>query len=222
MRILAVDGALARASAAVWADGRVLARAATDGARGQPTILPGLARDVLAKAGLRAPDLDAVAAVVGPGGFTGLRAALALAQGIALAIGRPAIGVTSGEALAAGLPADLRRTHTVWTVIDTRRGRVLLERFRPGAEASEGPPESLAPEDLPPCDTPLALAGDAVEVVLAALAARGTVAADTGHRLPDAADAAAVAALRLMGRLAPLAALPLYVEPPAVRLPGQG
>ncbi|RKK02034.1 hypothetical protein, partial [Teichococcus wenyumeiae] len=52
MRILAVDGALARASAAVWADGRVLARAAVDGARGQPTQLPLLARQVLREAGL--------------------------------------------------------------------------------------------------------------------------------------------------------------------------
>jgi tRNA threonylcarbamoyladenosine biosynthesis protein TsaB len=220
MRILAVDGALARASAAVWVDGRVLARAGVDGARGQPTILPGLARQVLDEAGLAATALDAVAAVVGPGGFTGLRAALALAQGMALAIGRPAIGVTSGEALAAGLPAELRRTHTVWTVIDTRRGRLLLECFAPGADAADGPPRSLAPEELPLCGTPLALTGDAVEAALAALAARGVQALDTGLRLPDAADAAVVAALRLAGRLPPLAALPLYVEPPAVRVPG--
>ncbi|MBC9179545.1 hypothetical protein IBL25_21625, partial [Roseomonas ludipueritiae] len=68
MRILAVDGALARASAAVWADGRVLARAGVDGARGQPTQLPLLAQQVLREAGLEAAALDAVAAVVGPGG----------------------------------------------------------------------------------------------------------------------------------------------------------
>jgi tRNA threonylcarbamoyladenosine biosynthesis protein TsaB len=222
MRILAVDGALARASAAVWADGRVLARAAVDGARGQPTVLPGLAQQVLREAGVKATALDAVAAVVGPGGFTGLRAALALAQGLALAIGRPAIGVTSGEALAAGLPVALRATRPVWTAIDSRRGRVLLERFAPGADAALGPPESLALEDLPHCDAPPLLAGDAAELVLAALGARGVLAELTGHVLPDAADVAAVAALRLAGRLPKLPALPLYVEPPAVRMPGQG
>jgi tRNA threonylcarbamoyladenosine biosynthesis protein TsaB len=222
MRILAMDGALARASAAVWVDGRVLARAAVDGARGQPTVLPGLVQQVLAEAGLRAEGLDAVAAVVGPGGFTGLRAALALAQGLALAIGRPAIGVTSGEALAAGLAPALRAVHPVWTAIDSRRGRVLLERFAPGSAAAMGPPESLALEDLPPCDAPPLLAGDAAEAVLAALAARGVAAMPSGHGLPDAADVAAVAALRLAGHLPPLPALPLYVEPPAVRMPGQG
>ena len=48
--------------------------------------------------------LDAVAAVVGPGGFTGIRAALALAEGIGLGAGIPVIGVTTGEALAAAVP----------------------------------------------------------------------------------------------------------------------
>ncbi|MBO1073255.1 tRNA (adenosine(37)-N6)-threonylcarbamoyltransferase complex dimerization subunit type 1 TsaB [Roseomonas marmotae] len=220
MRILVVDGALARASAAVWADGCILARAGVDVARGQPTLLPGLAQQVLRQAGMKAEALDAVAAVVGPGGFTGLRAALALAQGLALAIGRPAIGVTSGEALAAGLSPAQRQGREVWTCVDTRRGRLLLERFAPGAETAMGPPQSLAPEELPEGVVPL-LAGDAVEMALAALAARGVAAEDSGHRLPDAADAAAVAALRLAGRLPPLPALPLYVEPPAVRVPPQ-
>jgi tRNA threonylcarbamoyladenosine biosynthesis protein TsaB len=221
MRILAVDGALARASAAVWADGRVLARAGVDGARGQPTLLPGLAREVLRDAGLPAAALDAVAAVVGPGGFTGRRAALALAQGLALATGRPAIGVTTGEALVAGLPAASRQGREAWACIDTRRGRLVLERFAPGAATALAPPRSLAPDELPACDPPPLLAGDAAEMALAALAARGVAAEDSGRRLPDAAEAAAVAALRLAGTLPPLPALPLYVEPPAVRLPPQ-
>jgi tRNA threonylcarbamoyladenosine biosynthesis protein TsaB len=219
MRILAMDGALARASAAVWADGRVLARASADGARGQPTALPVLVRQVLAEAGLVASSLDAVAAVVGPGGFTGLRAALALAQGLALAAGCPAIGVTTGEALAAGVPAARRAGREVWCCIDTRRGRLVLERFAPGAAVALGPPSALAPEDLPEPQQPPLLAGDAAGLALAALAARGIAAEDSGHALPCAADAAVVAALRLAGRLPPLPALPLYVEPPAVRAP---
>ena len=220
MRILAVDGALARASAAVWMDGRVLAAAASDGARGQPTALPVLARQVLEQAGLRATALDAVAAVVGPGGFTGLRAALALAQGLALAADRPAIGVTTGEALAAGLDPAQRAGREVWCCIDTRRGRLLLERFAPGGVVALGPPASLAPEELPQAPgAGVLLAGDAAGMALPVLLARGVAAEDSGHALPWAADAAAVAAQRLAGTLPPLAALPLYVEPPAVRPP---
>ncbi|MDJ0386876.1 tRNA (adenosine(37)-N6)-threonylcarbamoyltransferase complex dimerization subunit type 1 TsaB [Roseomonas sp. E05] len=220
MRILALDGALARASAAVWADGQVLAAAATEGARGQAVALPPMVARVLAEAGLAAPALDAVAAVVGPGGFTGLRAALALAQGLALAAGRPAIGVTTGEALAAALPPALRASHALWSVIDTRRGRVLLERFAPGADAPLGPPEPFTLAELPAPDGPVALMGDAAVEAAEALAGRGMPALLTESRLPDAAAVATVAALRLSGRLPPRAALPLYVEPPAVRLPG--
>ena len=47
---------------------------------------------------------DAVAVTVGPGGFTGLRAAIALARGFALGWGVPCLGVTLGEAFAASLP----------------------------------------------------------------------------------------------------------------------
>jgi tRNA threonylcarbamoyladenosine biosynthesis protein TsaB len=219
MRILAVDGALARASAAVWADGVVLAQAAQDGARGQATALPPMVARVLAEAGLAAPELDAVAAVVGPGGFTGLRAALALAQGLALAIGRPAIGVTTGEALAAALPAALRGSHAVWSVTDTKRGRVLLERIAAGASAAAAPPEPFELEALPLPDQPVALVGDAAEVAAASLLARGATVHLTDSWLPQAGAAAAVAALRASGELSPRAALPLYVEPPAVRQP---
>jgi hypothetical protein len=62
MRILALDGSLARASAALWVDGAVLARRALAGDRGQPTALPPMAEELLRDGGA----LDAVAVVVGP------------------------------------------------------------------------------------------------------------------------------------------------------------
>ena len=218
-RILALDAALARCSAAVLAGEAVLAVHSAPGERGHAALLPPMAEAVLRAAGLDAADLDAVAAVVGPGGFTGIRAALALAEGIGLGAGLPVIGVTTGEALAAALPAAVRAGRTVWAVIDNRRGRVLLERFPSGALAAEGPPEVFAEADLPWPTTPVAVAGDAAPAVAARLAARGADALLTDQRLPEAAAAARVAALRLAGALPPRSARPLYVEPPAVRLP---
>ncbi|WP_419895863.1 tRNA (adenosine(37)-N6)-threonylcarbamoyltransferase complex dimerization subunit type 1 TsaB [Roseomonas sp. USHLN139] len=224
MRILALDGALARASAAVWAEGRVLAARAAEGARGQAVALPPMVAAVLAEAGVAAASLDAVAAVVGPGGFTGIRAALALAQGVALAAGRPAIGVSTGEALAASLPEELRAAHAVWSATDTRRGRILLERFAPGSLTPLGPPEPFPLDALPVPEGVVALVGDAAPLLAAQLGDRALL---TGALLPDAAAVAAVAALRLQGKLPPRACLPLYVEPPAVTPPaarqaGQG
>jgi tRNA threonylcarbamoyladenosine biosynthesis protein TsaB len=214
MRILALDASLAQCSAALWVDGAVVAERILPGERGHAATLPPMADAVLRAAGLNAPALSAVAAVVGPGGFTGIRAALALAEGIALAAGLPLVGVTTGEALRAGLPEALR-TGPVWAAIDNRRGRVVLERFVPDA-----PAEALALDALPPAPPGLVLTGDAAPLVAEALAARGEAATLTDLRLPTAGAAAAVAALRLAGALPPRPARPLYVEPPAVRLPG--
>jgi tRNA threonylcarbamoyladenosine biosynthesis protein TsaB len=224
MWILALDGALARCSAAVRAEGRLVAHAAETAERGHASLLPPLVQRVLREAGgITAPQLDAVAVGVGPGGFTGLRAALALAQGIALAAGLPLVGVTTGEALLAGLPPVERQGRTVWTAVDTKRGRVVLERFATDAEVPEGPPEAFELTALPATSlrggAPLAVAGDAAPAVVAALAALGVEAQLATLRLPDAAAVTCVAARRLAGRLPPREAAPLYVEPPAVRLP---
>jgi tRNA threonylcarbamoyladenosine biosynthesis protein TsaB len=85
-----------------------------------------MAHDVLAEAGAAATSLDLVAVTVGPGSFTGIRAGLALAHGLALAAGVPVIGVTVGEALADSLPHLGERR--LWVAIDSRRARVFLER----------------------------------------------------------------------------------------------
>ncbi len=217
--ILALDASLARCSAAVLADGVLRAHRHLEGERGHAATLPPMTQEVLREAGVRPGDLDAVAAVVGPGGFTGIRAALALAQGLALGAGLPVLGVTTGEALAAALPAGQAAGRAIWSAVDNRRGRVVLERFAPGAAAPEGPPEVFEIAALPLPAGPLTLVGDAAPAVAEALAARGADALAGDSRLPAADAAARVAALRLAGRIPPLAARPLYVEPPAVRLP---
>jgi tRNA threonylcarbamoyladenosine biosynthesis protein TsaB len=217
MRILAIEGALARCSAAVLEAGAVLAARAEEAARGHPSLLPRFAAEVLERAGLAARALDAVAVGVGPGGFTGLRAAIALAEGIARGAGRPLIGVTTGEALLAALPPGRRAGRAVWAAVDNRRGRAVIEAFPAGADAPAAP-EVVALTALPPAPGPLLVLGDAAEAVAAALAARGE-AAQAWPGLPAAEAVAAVAARRLAGALPARAAAPLYAEPPAVSGP---
>lgn len=207
MRLLILDAALPRGLAAIVADGHLRARRTMPGARGHAAQLAPMAEAVLAEAGVAARDLDAVAATIGPGSFTGLRAALALAHGIAAAIGRPVIGVTVPEAFAAGHPPDGR---TLWVAIHSRRGRVFLHDGTALA--------SLDLNDLPGA-TGIAVAGDAAIEVAARLAARGADVRLTDQRLPEPLPIAAIAARRLAGALPPLAAQPLYVDAPEARLP---
>jgi tRNA threonylcarbamoyladenosine biosynthesis protein TsaB len=209
MRLLALDGALARASAALWQDGVVLAAARRDGARGQPAALPALVAKVLAGF----PDTpDSIVVVVGPGGFTGLRAAISLAQGLAAGWGVPCLGVTTGEALEAALPPWQAAGRATWSVTTAGRGGLVLEQ--PG-EA----PCLLDEAALPSPSGPVVLVGDAAPAAAARLRARGADVLLSDSRLPEA-EAAAVAAARHLAAGRPLrAAAPLYAEPLALRAP---
>ncbi len=220
MRILAIEGALARCSVALLADGVVLAARQADAARGHPALLPRFAAEVLAEAGVAASGLDAVAVGVGPGGFTGLRAAIALAEGLAHGAGRLLVGVTTGEALAATQPEAGAAGRAVWAAIDNRRGRVVIECFDPGAPMP-GPPIVAPLDSLPAAGGPVLVLGDAAAVVAGLLAARGD-AAEARPGLPHAEAVALVAARRLTGSLPPRGAAPLYAEPPAVSAPAAG
>lgn len=210
MLILALNSAVARCSATLVADGEVIAGYQRDLARGHATVLPVMARDCLADADIRAAALDFVAVTIGPGSFTGIRGAIALAQGLAAAVHRPVIGVTVGEALAASLPQLGIRT--LWCVTTSRRGRIFLE--------AEGRVLSLALTDLPWPAGPVAVAGGAAPYVASRLAARGTNVMLTDARMPVGRSIALVAARRFAGEIPPLPAVPLYVDPPEAKLPG--
>src|SRR6185437_4805552 len=87
--------------------------------------------------------LDRVAIAVGPGGFTGIRAGLAAAQGIALATGARLIGVTSFAAVAA---AAGRREGQLLVALDSRRDDFYVQLFIDGKPAAE--PRALLPGGL--------------------------------------------------------------------------
>jgi tRNA threonylcarbamoyl adenosine modification protein YeaZ len=171
-----------------------------------------MASRVLAASAIPATALDAIAVTVGPGSFAGLRSAIALAQGLALAAGRPVIGVRVAEALAATLALPPGRA--LWVAIDSRRNRIFLDR--------DGQIAPVALDALPRPPGPIALAGDAAIEVACRLAARGADVMLTDARLPDAVAVARIGALRLAGALPPLAAQPLYIDPPEAKLPAGG
>ncbi len=208
MKILALDASLGRCSVAVCIGGTVLAERHQEIGRGQGNLLAPMVAEVLAFGG---PALDGVAVTVGPGSFTGLRASIALAQGLAAGSKAILVGVTVAEALCAAVSVPDR---AVWVAIDSRRGRLFLLR--------DGAVESFAHAALPVAYGKIAVAGDAAADVAARLAARGVDVMLTDARQPWARHVATVALRRLTGALAPIAVQPLYVDPPEAKLPAGG
>jgi len=196
-----------------------------DGAQEHAERLLPMAGQLLDRAGLAPGDLHAVSFGQGPGGFTGLRVACGVAQGMGLALQVPVVPVVSHLAVAeqtqAG-PGDL-----VVVALDARMNEVYLAVYERGADAAspwlarQAPMLISAAEAVAwathhlPAWSPRApwVAGDAWEVY----AAEMTVPAGWHRSAASRPQAGAVARLARLAWLrgeavAPELAAPLYVR----------
>jgi tRNA threonylcarbamoyl adenosine modification protein YeaZ len=133
MRVLAIDTALEACSVAILDTGQP-DRAVHESqamTRGHAEALMPMIARAFERAGLDASQLDRIAVTVGPGSFTGLRVGIAAARGLALATGKPAVGLTTLAAYAAPLIAADDRVPVV-SAIDARHGHVYLQVFGAG------------------------------------------------------------------------------------------
>ena len=133
MTILAFEFSSAQRSVALARDGIVLAEAAETGGYRVTNAL-GLTEKVLADAGIRREEVEAIAVGLGPGSYTGIRAAIALAQGWQLARAVKLLGISSVEVLAAQAQAE-KTFGRVNVVIDAQRGEFYLSAWEISAAA---------------------------------------------------------------------------------------
>lgn len=160
--VLALDTALAACSVAVRdAAGRLTVDEAIIGVGHAEHLIPQI-QAVIARAGLAPADLGRIVAVVGPGSFTGIRAGLAAARGLGLALSVPVIGVTTLEALAAEARV-LAPGRAVVAALDARRDEVYAQAF-----AADG--AALGDPALMPRAAAAALARQHAAVVLGSAA----------------------------------------------------
>lgn len=208
MIVLGLDTCLDACSVAVLDGDRVLAHLSEPMARGHQERLAPLAQAAMAQAGLAFERLTRIGATVGPGSFTGLRVGVAFAKGLGSALGVPAVGVGSLEALAAEAPDGLTAA-----AIDARRDQVYLQLFEAGRAL-------MAPDVLPlgmaqarlaeiGAGRPLTLVGSGAPLLAGP--------ADT-VLTPAGCDARQVA--RLAAARSPTPIRPLYLRAPDARLPG--
>ncbi len=128
MKFLAIETAT-RASSVALGDGQQLAAQAVQvDRRGHVGFLGAAIDFCFGRAGWSPSDLDAVVVDTGPGLFTGIRAGIATAQGVAAAVGVPVIAASSVDAVALRAATGRRQ---IWAIVDVRRGQVAVAAYRP-------------------------------------------------------------------------------------------
>ena len=116
--------------------------------RGHAEALMPLIARVMKASGIAFASLDRIAVTTGPGSFTGLRVGLSAARGIALAAGKPVVGLTTLTAYAAPVVArnseqpvisaiDARHDHVYFQVVSGDGGSLIRPRVAPIEEALE-------------------------------------------------------------------------------------
>ncbi len=127
MRILALDTTTPLLSVAVMADDAVLAQMSCSAKRSTSSRLFPMIDTLLNYAGLRKGDIDFIALTVGPGSFTGVRVGVAAVKGLAYALKREVIAVSTLEAMAHLYPLE---GMLLFPLLDARRGMFYGAMFR--------------------------------------------------------------------------------------------
>jgi tRNA threonylcarbamoyladenosine biosynthesis protein TsaB len=139
--VLALETSTRMLSVALWRDGDVIERKADSMTGGSGLVLPWVS-ELLAEAGIAKTQIDGIAFGAGPGGFTGLRLACGVAQGLAFGLDRPTWGVTTLAALA--LASGESR---VFACLDARMKEVYTAAY----EVANGEvTEIVGPRVMPP------------------------------------------------------------------------
>ncbi len=216
MILLAIETATEACSVALVHGDALIDRSELAPRRHAELVLP-MAESLLAEAGITRKQLDAIAVGRGPGAFTGVRLAVSVAQGLALALDIPVVPVSSLAALAMQAP---RNGAATLAAIDARRGEIYAGAFGLDAaglaEAIDDERVLAAPDlALPEADA-WNVIGSGWKAHAEAIRARLPSAprwAD-GDRYPQACDVARLAApLFEAGKgVPPEQALPVYLR----------
>ena len=129
--LLAIDTSTRNAGVALARDGQVVSSRSWRSAVNHTSELMPAAAQLLQTAGIMAPDLDGIAVALGPGGFSALRVGMSVAKGLAMATGKPLVGVGTLDAEAqpyfqSGLP--------VCALLDAGRSEVSSGYFGPDGQ----------------------------------------------------------------------------------------
>lgn len=153
----ALDTATPSPALAVVAGGGVIAELSLEPTPAGGRRVLECVHQMMTEADLSLDVVERIVVGVGPGGFTGLRIGISTAMGLAQALGVPAIGASSLEALALGAAEHLAPGSLVAPVIDARRREIFGALYR--STAGCGLDEMVAPGAFVPQEFAAAVLG---------------------------------------------------------------
>jgi tRNA threonylcarbamoyladenosine biosynthesis protein TsaB len=219
MKVLAVDTTSERESVALTDDLVVRAEARVRAAGHSRQILSAI-EFVLRASGTAAGEIEGYAVTVGPGSFTGVRVGLSTVQGLALASGRPCLGVSTLDVLAATIEGE---APTLVAMVDaSRAGQVFAAVYDAEARPLGDPRSEVAETIVGRIAGPLAVVGDGADRYRAEIRSQRPDALFPRRDLYLAGALARLAAPRLAAGegTAPGALRPLYLRAADIRPSG--
>lgn len=173
---------------------------------------------LLAETGWALEDLDLLAAVTGPGSFTGLRIGIALVKGLGQVLNRPVAAISSLRAVALNVPLV---SQPICVLLDARKKEVYTQRFewRAGTLVALDEARVVAPlKALDALSEETILVGSGVPVyrdlIRSTLGTGALVAPTAAHQIRGAQVASAALDDWLSGRtMAPADMVPSYIRP---------
>ncbi len=128
--ILQIETATSSCSVALAKDGNVIAFKEVNARNVHAEVITLFIEEIMAKAGVRHADLDAIAVSCGPGSYTGLRIGISTAKGLCYALDKPLIAVETLSAMARGMEGHgLDDGTLLCPMIDARRMEVFTAIF---------------------------------------------------------------------------------------------
>ena len=145
MRLLAIDTATSVCGVALAHHGSVEAAVSLDTGQTHTRVIMHTIMSIMRFCGVGLQQIDGFAVTQGPGSFTGLRIGISTVKGLATALDKPMIGVSTLEVLASQAPALCAM---ICPMIDARRGEVYWALYRrQGGELTTVLPEQVGPAE---------------------------------------------------------------------------
>lgn len=145
--ILSIETSAGVASAAVTVGDKLVCEVTVNNKKTHSQTLMPIIDKVLSQSEMTLEDVDVVAVADGPGSFTGLRIGISTAKGLAHALGKPIVGVSSLMSMAYNMPFC---EYIISPIMDARRSQVYnaVYEWKNGAIEEIVSPRAISVEEL--------------------------------------------------------------------------